>query len=230
MGVSQPTVKQIESNSNDIRMSSLKRYVESLGLNLIVQVGSSENKNLTIIADEGNKMSDNDDFFKKIEDKKNQEEKVELEKKIEIEKKMNVDKEKLQCFSFETKKLVKGIKESIADRLSVHVHNIVVHGDYFNDLVPEIQISLGSTSVVFTPTGPRFGSFLGVGVIEITSNSKFFMNETNISHSLILKRNKSEEFIWVHHKFDRITKAWSQEEFNMNTFFKLLEKVFLEDN
>lgn len=230
MGVSQPTVKQIESNFNDIRMSSLKRYVESLGLNLIVQVGSSENKSLTIITDEGNKMSDNNDFFKKIEDKKNEEEKIEVEKKIEIEKKMSIDKEKLQCFSFETKKLVKEIKEVIADRLSVYVHDITVHGDYFKDLVPEIQISLGNTSIVFTPTGPRFGSFLGVGVIEITSNSKFFMNETSISHSLILKKNKNEEFIWVHHKFDRITKAWSQEEFNMNAFFKLLEKVFLADH
>ncbi|MGR6981014.1 helix-turn-helix domain-containing protein [Testudinibacter sp. P27/CKL/0425] len=50
LGISQPAVAQIEQRGNEIRLSTLKRYVESMGgkLSLTVQMPTGDSKIFTV--------------------------------------------------------------------------------------------------------------------------------------------------------------------------------------
>lgn len=224
MGITQPSIKQIEDNFNDIKISSLKKYINALGMTLTVKASSVHGKSSTYLLKDVSVMDNSNSFFDKIvEDKKRRE--SEIENIIEEEnKKRERDKFDLELFQDETKKLSQFIQESLSEHLIVKQYEECIVGDYYKINVLATEITYNDINIYLQPTGPRFGTVLGRGVIEIRSNSKFFNLNPYVTLSLILQVKKGETY-WVIHRRDGISHEWKQERLNKDSLYTMLETL-----
>jgi transcriptional regulator with XRE-family HTH domain len=228
MGIAQPSLTQIEDDFNDIRLSSLKKYVAALGMSLTVQVKMTDGSGKFYISKEEQEM-DKNSFFKKLESSntKANSEIAEQEKKIQTRKKN--DEERLILFKFEADKLSNDIKEKLEESLKVHQYKKVVHSDFFQAEVLSTDISHGSINISFTPTGPKFLSALGDGVIEINSNSIYFRRNPQVELCLMLK-NEKNDIHWRIHERDGVSGMWSQKRLDDESFYKILDQLIFTDS
>jgi len=227
MGIAQPSLKQIEDNFNDIKISSLKRYINALGMTLTIKATSLDGKSSTYLLKESAKMKTPNSFFEKIEsDRINIEREAEASEQ-ETKRRKEIDKKMLQFFRSEADKLSEFIKEKLQGSLTVIQSEGVITGNYYKTEVLATKITFNETDVYLHPTGPRFGSALGRGVIEIHSNSKYFNLNPYITLSLILKDNK-DDVHWVIHKRNTISGEWKQERLDENSLYSTLEALFFQ--
>lgn len=228
MGIAQPSLKQIENDHNDIRLSSLKKYVAALGMSLTVQIKTTDGSGKFYVSREEPEMNENS-FLTKLEssNSKANSEKLEQEKKLQFCKKN--EEEKLAFFKTESDKLSNYIKAKLEENLTVHQYEKVVYGDFFRVDVLATDIRHGSVNISLTPTGPNFLSALGDGVIEINSNSVYFKRNPQVVLSLMLKYEKND-IHWRIHEMDRASGKWSQERLNDEKLYKILDQLIFNES
>lgn len=227
IGISQPSVKKIESNINDIRISSLKKYISALGMTLTIQAESDDNGKTFLLKQDSIMSNQEDEFFKKLSEKRNLDNENK-EKEMElIKNKKEKDKRDLIKFRDETDALFKSVSEMLNEKIKSRLFNTVVSNDYHQCHVLSLELVCDNIAITFTPTGPRFGCMLGNGVVQISSNSYFFRKYPYIELSLILK--VKDDTHWVIHTRDSRNGEWTQEKLDKQSLFKLLnELIFVE--
>ncbi len=229
LNMAQPSINQIEGMTNDVRISSLKRYIEALGGKLKIEITFNDDKNQTYILYEGEKMSNHgEDFFNKIALKKAEEEN---EKKIvdeSILKKKKTDENELLVFISETQKLITTIEEDVKGKVDTRKLNLIVKSEYYQSKVDGIELSFGEVCLQFIPTGPMYGRAMGIGVIEIMSNSPLLNKNPWLQRSLILKKENGGGYIWAYNEYDKSSTHRTHIKYDKDLFYALLKKCFLE--
>jgi len=222
MGITQPSLKQIEDNFNDIKVSSLKRYVNALGMKLTIKSTAFDGQSSTYLIREHSNMKKTNSLFDKIEEEKKERSNMIATKEQEEKKKKEVDERDLQVFVDEANKLSNFIKEKLQSHLTVTQNQEIVISDYYKSKVTATKVTFNAIDVYLEPTGPRFGRSMGRGVIEVRSNSKFLTVNPYITMSLILKTNKDDNY-WVIHERNTISGKWKQEKLDEESLFKIFE-------
>ena len=224
MDIAQPSLNQIEDDFNDIRLSSLKKYIAALGMSLTIQVKMADGSGKFYISKEVSEMDNENSFFKNLESANNSKSSEILKKEKNLQKLKKIDEERLNLFKAEADKLSNEIKTKLEKKLAVQQYSKVVHGDIFQVNVLATNISHGSVNISLTPTGPSFLSTLGDGVIEVSSNSIFFKKNPQITLSLMLKYEKND-IHWRVHERDGVSGRWSQKRLDDEIFYKILDQL-----
>lgn len=228
MGISQPAVNKFERDINDLRISSLKKYALSLGMKLSIYVEpiekNEEQGRFYLIKEEGI-MSHEEQFFKKIEEEKKRKYREEKEnKKNQIEKK-ELELEKLNNFIDHAKILIADIKVKLKGKLEVTTATCIVDGGSCQSYLDSIIIKHNDITLTLRPTGPKYGVFLGNGVIELLSTAPYFKKRPFETISFILQLNNDTPHWIIYYRNQQSGEA-HQEILNNETLFNLLNNVF----
>jgi len=225
MGITQPSLNQIENNLNDIKISSLKRYLAALKMKLTIEAKSTDDNSTTYLMKEKLKMNQSNSFFSKLEADKKDRARITAENEEKEIKKKKIDEQDLQLFTSEANKLSDFLKEKLEGSLTVRQNMETVVSDYYKSNVMTTSLSYNGINIYFQPTGPRYGRAMGEGVIEIRSNSIFFDLNRFMTISLILIAGKNNDNHWLIHRRDSISGKYNQEKLNEESLYKLLDEL-----
>lgn len=225
LGITQPSLNQIENNLNDIKISSLKRYLAALEMKLTIEAKSIDDNSTTYLIKEKFKMNQSNSFFSKLEADKKERARMTAENEENEIKKKKIDEQDLQLFTYEANKLSDFLKEKLEGNLTVSQYVEIVVSDYYKSNVTATNLSYNGITIYFQPTGPRYGRAMGMGVIEIRSNSRFFDLNRDTTLSLILIAGKNNDNHWLIHRRNSVSGGYSQEKLNEESLYSLLNEL-----
>ncbi|MEE4148155.1 helix-turn-helix domain-containing protein [Pseudomonas viridiflava] len=227
MNIAQPSLKQMEDDFNDIRLSSLQKYVTALGMTLSVRIYTSDGEGTIDITKEINAMENENSFFKKLEAAQANVNAEISQQQANLQKQRKNDEDQLIFFQTEANKLSNEIKAKLESKLSVRQYEKVVHSKYFHAEVLGTEVRHGDININFTPTGPSYLSALGQGVVEISSNSLYFRKNPQRTLSLMLKYEKDDTH-WLIHYRDGMSGIWSQKRLDDELLYSTLSLLIFD--